>query len=105
MERCATRNSCAWNAAQSGLDGGGVRPASEIFEREYRANCRAGWPRKFSGRTAARETRALSDGAHRSVGIVLFCARALRISCALPVPANRRPEDRCTLDRRAVVAV
>jgi len=34
----------------------------------------------FPGGAAARERRALSDGAHRRVGVVLLCACALRIS-------------------------
>src|SRR5260370_29885233 len=44
MERCTAQSGCARDAAEFGLDGGGVCAVSEIFEREYRANCRAGWP-------------------------------------------------------------
>src|SRR6266849_1955536 len=43
MERRAAQGSCARDAAQFRLDGGGVWPVPEIFEREYRADCRARW--------------------------------------------------------------
>src|SRR5713101_4083520 len=94
MERRPTQGSRARDAAKFWLDGSRVWPFSEIYKGKYRADCRAGWPRKFSGRAAARERRALPDGSHRRVGIVFVCACAVRVSTALHGPANRQLEDR-----------
>src|ERR1700731_2711052 len=95
VEKGAARGSHSRNAAESGLDGRGICPVSEVFEGEHRAACRARWARKLSGRPAARERRAVSDGAHRRVGGVFLCPRALWISSALHGPANRQSEDWC----------
>src|SRR5260370_41380363 len=43
VERCAAQGGCARDAAQFRLDGGGVCAVPEIFEREYRTDCRARW--------------------------------------------------------------
>src|SRR5205809_6637939 len=50
-----------WRAAtESGLDGGGVCPAAEVLEREYRRSWRSRWAWKLPGRAPARERRAVA---------------------------------------------
>src|SRR5216117_4007612 len=41
LERRPAQESHSRDATESGLDGGGVCPASEVLEREYRRNCRS----------------------------------------------------------------
>jgi len=93
VEQRAAQDNHPRNAAKFGLDGRGICQISEVFEREHHAACRARGARKLFRRPAARERRALSDGAHRRVGVVFICPRALRISSALHGPANRQSED------------
>src|SRR6266487_2312722 len=76
------------------MDGGGDCAASRVFEGKYRAGCGARRARQLSGGPAARKRCALSDGAHRSVGVVFVCARLVWLSAALHGAAHRQQEDR-----------